>query len=67
MKTDKIILSTILTLSLVLANICLIGILMIGLNSIMIIVFMLQFICFFSVSIGSYKELKKEIYRGSTK
>jgi len=29
--------------------------------------FLIIFLCFLSVSIGSYKELKKEIYRGNSK
>ena len=67
MNTEKIILSTLLSLSLVLTNISLVGFLLVGINNIMMTVFLILFLCFLSVSIGSYKELKKEIYRGKAK
>jgi len=67
MNTEKIILSTLLSLSLVLTNISLIGFLLVGISKVMMIAFLILFLCFLSVSIGSYKELKKEIYRGKAK
>ena len=67
MNTEKIILSTLISLSLVLTNISLVGFLLVGINNIMMIAFLIIFLCFLSVSIGSYKELKKEIYRGKAK
>jgi hypothetical protein len=67
MNTEKIILSTLLSLSLVLTNISLIGFLIVGTSNVMMTVFLILFLCFLSVSIGSYKELKKEIYRGNSK